>query len=41
MIAAQPGVRTRPLCPYPQVARYSETGSVDEASSFACVTPAQ
>jgi feruloyl esterase len=28
--------RTRPLCPYPQVARYRGTGSIDEASSFAC-----
>ena len=31
--------RTRPLCPYPQVARYKGTGSIDEASNFACVTP--
>lgn len=31
--------RTRPLCPYPQVARYSGTGSTDEASSFACLSP--
>jgi len=28
--------RTRPLCPYPQVARYNGTGSIDEASSFSC-----
>jgi feruloyl esterase len=33
-------VRTRPLCPYPQVARYKGTGSVDEAASFACGAPA-
>jgi feruloyl esterase len=32
--------RTRPLCPYPQVARYRGTGSIDEAASFACVMPA-
>jgi feruloyl esterase len=32
-------VRTRPLCPYPQVARYRGTGSIDEASNFACVMP--
>ncbi len=32
--------RTRPLCPYPQVARYKGTGSIDEATSFACVSPA-
>lgn len=31
--------RTRPLCPYPQVAAYKGTGSTDEASSFACRTP--
>jgi feruloyl esterase len=28
--------RTRPLCRYPQVARYKGTGSTDEASSFRC-----
>jgi feruloyl esterase len=27
-------VRTRPLCPYPQVARYNGTGSIDEAATF-------
>jgi feruloyl esterase len=32
-------VRTRPLCPYPQVARYSGTGSIDEAANFRCVAP--
>jgi len=29
--------RTRPLCPYPQVARYKGSGSTDEAANFACV----
>ena len=29
--------RSRPLCMYPQVARYKGTGSTDEAVSFACV----
>jgi feruloyl esterase len=35
------GVTTlsRPLCPYPQVAKYDGTGSADEASSFACINP--
>ena len=28
--------RTRPLCPYPQVARYSGTGNPDDAANFAC-----
>jgi feruloyl esterase len=32
-------IRTRPLCPYPQVARYKGTGSIDEAANFACTTP--
>jgi hypothetical protein len=32
-------LRTRPLCPYPQVARYKGSGSVDDAASFACVDP--
>jgi feruloyl esterase len=32
-------VRTRPLCPYPQVARYSGSGSIDAAASFSCVAP--
>jgi feruloyl esterase len=31
--------RTRPLCPYPQVARYKGQGSIDEAASFSCVAP--
>ncbi len=32
-------VRTRPLCPYPQVARYSGSGSIDEAANFRCAAP--
>ena len=32
-------VRTRPLCPYPQVARYKGTGSIDDAANFECVAP--
>jgi len=32
-------VRTRPLCPYPQVARHSGQGSIDEAANFRCVAP--
>ncbi|MBT0570543.1 tannase/feruloyl esterase family alpha/beta hydrolase [Curvibacter sp. CHRR-16] len=31
--------RTRLLCPYPQVARYSGQGDTEQASSFRCVTP--
>jgi feruloyl esterase len=33
--------RTRPLCPYPQVARYKGSGSTDEAVNFACAAPAK
>jgi hypothetical protein len=33
-----PVLRTRPLCPYPQVARYKGSGSTDEAANFKCVT---
>jgi len=33
-----PALRTRPLCPYPQVARYKGSGSADEAANFNCVT---
>jgi feruloyl esterase len=29
-------VRTRPLCPYPQVSTYRGTGSTDDASNFSC-----
>ena len=29
--------RTRPLCPYPQVAKYTGTGSIDDAANFQCV----
>ena len=32
---AVPG-RARPLCPYPKQAVYKGTGSIDDASNFAC-----
>lgn len=28
--------RTRPLCPYPQVARYNGSGSTEDAANFSC-----
>jgi hypothetical protein len=31
--------RTRPLCAYPDVAKYKGSGSIDEAANFACVRP--
>ena len=30
---------SRPLCPHPQVARYTGAGSTDDAANFSCVTP--
>jgi feruloyl esterase len=40
LVASRPlpagAARTRPLCPYPQVARYRGQGSTDDASSFVC-----
>jgi len=32
-------VRTRPLCPYPQAAKYSGSGSIDDAKNFSCAAP--
>jgi feruloyl esterase len=31
--------RSRPLCPYPQVARYKGQGSIDDAANFECRMP--
>ena len=31
--------RTRPLCPYPQVATYKRSGSTDDAANFSCSAP--
>ncbi len=37
IIASTPmGNKTRPLCPYPQVAVYSGSGSTDDAANFSC-----
>jgi feruloyl esterase len=30
--------RSRPLCPYPQVATYKGSGSIDDAASFVCTS---
>ena len=32
-------VRTRPLCPYPQVAKWNGSGNPDVSTSFSCVAP--
>jgi feruloyl esterase len=29
--------RTRPLCPYPQIATYKGTGSTDDDANFSCL----
>ena len=31
--------RTRPLCPYPQIAKYKGSGSIDRAENFVCSAP--
>ena len=31
--------RTRPFCPYSQVAKYVGTGSTDDAANFVCAKP--
>ena len=33
--------RTRPLCPFPQVAAYIGTGSIDDAANFVCREPSR
>jgi hypothetical protein len=35
LIATRPG-RSRPLCPWPQTARYKGSGSTDDAANFEC-----
>jgi feruloyl esterase len=30
---------TRPLCPYPQVAKFSGAGSTNDAKNFTCAAP--
>jgi feruloyl esterase len=32
-------VRTRPLCAWPEIARYKGTGSIDDAANFTCRRP--
>jgi hypothetical protein len=36
-----PAALTRPICPYPEVARYSDTGSIEDAANFMCVPPVE
>lgn len=44
IIARQAGadggtIRTRPFCPFPQIARYSGEGDIDDAGNFRCEAP--
>jgi feruloyl esterase len=39
MMTAATGAFTRPLCAYPQVAKYSGTGSTSDAANFTCAAP--
>ena len=32
------GTQSRPLCPYPEVAKYKGSGSTDDAANFTCAT---
>jgi feruloyl esterase len=32
-------VRTRPLRPYPEIAKYKRTGGIDEAANVTCSKP--
>lgn len=41
MNASSGVVRTRPLCPYPEVAQWKGSGSTDEAANFICAKPVQ
>ncbi len=38
IVASRPG-RTRPLCPWPKVAKYAGQGSTDDARNFVCANP--
>lgn len=43
LLAAHPAAgnnidRTRPLCPYPQIAKYKGSGSIEDAASFVCAS---
>lgn len=39
LISSKPPGRTRPVCPYPQVARYQGAGNPDDAASYRCQAP--
>lgn len=37
--ASHKAIMTRPLCPYPQTAKYRGSGDTNDAANFACVAP--
>ena len=39
VMSAAPGTLTRPLCPYPKVARWTGAGSTNDAANFRCLAP--
>jgi feruloyl esterase len=39
VVATHASGRSRPLCPHPQVARYSGSGSIEDAANFRCAAP--
>ena len=39
VVASLPGVRTRPVFPYPLVARYTGSGSTEDAANFVAASP--
>ena len=39
LVSSGKTIRTRPLCPYPQVAHYTGRGTTDDAVNFVCAAP--
>jgi feruloyl esterase len=37
--SAQKATMTRPLCPYPEIAKYKGAGDTNQAANFACSQP--
>jgi hypothetical protein len=37
--ASSPILRTRPLCPYPQLVKYRGTGDINDATNYTCKAP--
>jgi len=39
--SAKPAKMTRPLCPFPQIAKYKGSGDTNDAANFACAAPSK